>query len=172
MSDRMIICSKPECQTTAGCKCGWEMGEVSRWPAHTYNTILDLRATIIGLETELREQQNRHNEEMNEEVAIAHFGGLILSHAEIERLKAENYAFRQANEMPLEGEGDRLLGALVQQMKIIKRLREALKPFADAHFYYNDGGKPDECPTTASGITYGDFRQAVAALSTPQQETK
>ena len=42
---------------------------------------------------------------------------------------------------------------------------EALKPFADAHFYYNDAGKPDDLPTGIGGVTYGDFRRAVSVLA-------
>jgi hypothetical protein len=53
--DRIILCSKPECQTTAGCKCGWEIGEVRRWPQHTYNEILELRERIAELKRVLLE---------------------------------------------------------------------------------------------------------------------
>jgi hypothetical protein len=47
----------------------------------------------------------------------------------------------------------------------IAALREALTPFADAHFYYMDAGKPDDCPTGIGGVTYGDFRRAVSVLA-------
>jgi hypothetical protein len=42
---------------------------------------------------------------------------------------------------------------------------EALKPFSDAHFYYNDAGKPDDLPTGIGSVTYGDFRRAVSVLA-------
>lgn len=44
-------------------------------------------------------------------------------------------------------------------------LREALTPFAEAHFYYSDAGKPDDCRTGIGGVTYGDFRRAVSVLA-------
>ena len=46
-----------------------------------------------------------------------------------------------------------------------RALREALQPFSDAHFYFSDAGKPDDCRTGIGGITYGDFRRAVSALA-------
>ena len=46
-----------------------------------------------------------------------------------------------------------------------RRLREALQPFCDAHFYFSDAGKPDDCRTGIGGITYGDFRRAVSVLA-------
>jgi hypothetical protein len=47
----------------------------------------------------------------------------------------------------------------------IAALREALTPFAEAHFYYSDAGKPDDTRTGIGGVTYGDFRRAVSALA-------
>ena len=44
-------------------------------------------------------------------------------------------------------------------------LRAALEPFAAAHFYYSDAGKPDDCRTGIGGVTYGDFRRAVSVLA-------
>lgn len=45
------------------------------------------------------------------------------------------------------------------------KLEAALKPFAAAHFYYMDEGKPDDLPTGVGDVTYGDFRQAVSILA-------
>lgn len=67
---------------------------------------------------------------------------------------------------------DRLARELEQAHAREAGLREALRPFADAHFYYNDAGKPDDCMTGVGSITYGDFRRVVsvlAALASEQQ---
>jgi hypothetical protein len=53
----------------------------------------------------------------------------------------------------------------------IAELVEALKPFADAHFYYSDAGKPDDCRTSIGGVTYGDFRRAVSVLSKAEAQS-
>ena len=60
-------------------------------------------------------------------------------------------------------------GSPYDQIKVLEarvaKLEAALKPFADAHLYYNDAGKPDDL-TTGIGVAslMEDFRQAVSIL--------
>ena len=70
--------------------------------------------------------------------------------AEFAALRAENERLLERNKLAIE-----------QQQKLVA----ALMPFADAHFYYNDAGKPDDCRTSSAGLTYGDFRCAVSTLA-------
>ena len=65
--------------------------------------------------------------------------------------------------------GERALAAKDAEILALRarvaKLEAALKPFVDAHFYYNDAGKPDDLTTGIGGVTYGDFRQAVSILA-------
>ena len=61
MSDRLMICKEPGCQTPAGCKCGYELYEVQRWPHTAYSEIVALRIRIAALTAKLDEAREERD---------------------------------------------------------------------------------------------------------------